>query len=107
MAKKLISFLVLLFCTVSFIFARENFNMFNSKEVVLEEPYNSSRKQEIKKNVNAQEFISENIYSLYDKASTIKNNFEINRLLESIKKFIVSVKDFILKIKLFIDTNHS
>ncbi|MDR1418650.1 MAG: hypothetical protein LBI80_05825 [Endomicrobium sp.] len=99
MVKKLISCLVLLFSIVHFMFAAENFN---SKEIVLEEPYNSGQRQEANKNVKAQEFISENVSSVYDKASTIKNNFEINKLFESIKKFVISVKGIVLKIKLFI-----
>jgi hypothetical protein len=99
MAKKLIFCLVLLFSMLCFTFSTENFN---SQEVVLEEPYNSGQKQRINKNINTQEFISENVSSLYDKSSTIKNNFEISKLFESIKKFVISVKEIILKIKVFI-----
>ncbi|MDR0724191.1 MAG: hypothetical protein LBF23_03295 [Endomicrobium sp.] len=97
MIKKLAFFLVLLFSMICLTFAAKNFN---SKEIVLEKPYTSKQEQGVKKNVDAKEIISENVSSLYDKASTIKNNFEINKLFESIKKFIVSVKIFVLKIKL-------
>jgi hypothetical protein len=47
MIKNLIFFL--LFCTCPFLFASDNVNMSNSKEVILEEPYKPTRQKETKK----------------------------------------------------------
>ncbi|MDR2395545.1 MAG: hypothetical protein LBD57_02895 [Endomicrobium sp.] len=76
--------------------------MSNSKEVILEEPYKPINPQENKKSVDAKEFIAENVYSIYNKASTVKNSFEIDKLFESIKQFFISTKKAVLKIKWFI-----
>ncbi|MDR1244153.1 MAG: hypothetical protein LBJ79_03100 [Endomicrobium sp.] len=83
-------------------FVVDNIDAFNAKEVVLEEPYESAKKQQTTKDVNSQEFISENISSIYNKANTVKKNFEIGKLFGSIKQFVRSIKQFGLKIKWFV-----
>lgn len=65
----------LLFCTGPFLFANDNVNMSNSKEVILEEPYKPTRQKETKKSVDVKDFIAESVYSIYNKASTVKNSF--------------------------------
>jgi hypothetical protein len=85
-------------------FVVDNIDAFNAKEVVLEEPYESAKKQQTTKDVNSQEFISENISSIY-KANTVKKIFEIGKLFGSIKQFVRSIKKFGLKIKWFVYNN--
>jgi hypothetical protein len=103
MTKKLIFFLALLFFMNSFVV--DNIDAFNAKEVVLEEPYESAKKQDTTKNVNTQEFISEKISSIYNKANAVKKNFELGKLFGSIKQFVASIKKFGLKIKWFVYNN--
>ena len=88
-----------------FCFDKRYFNIIGVIKVVLEEPYEFAKKQETTKNVNTQEFISENVSSIYNKANAVKNNFEIGKLFKSIKQFIASIKKIVLKIKLFVYNN--
>jgi hypothetical protein len=103
MAKKLIFFLALLFFINSFVV--DNIDAFNAKELVLEEPYESAKKQETTKNINTQEFVSESISSVYNKVNAVKKNFEIGKLFGTIKQFVASIKKFGLKIKWFVYNN--
>jgi hypothetical protein len=100
MTKNLIFFL--LFGTVSFLFANDNINVSTSQEVILEDPYKPTRQQETEKSVDIKDVIAENIYSIYNKANTFKNSFEIDKLFESVRQFFISTKKVVLKIKWFI-----